>query len=534
MGGALARIRQNARTSRKDALVSSQFRRAHYLKRLRTLLSETATEDLLLSMWHLRQLQSGRSEKNLFFKSLPRDAITTDIGASLYLHPWTLETLANLKIMNPYASKMGRERKLDVRHFDAVSKVYNLLHELENASDGIALRKRSVLLEMYRLTKRQFEWQRGLTTPNRIYRYARLYVTENSEQFFAQKYGIELQIFLKFCFAAYAHLVSTPLMSKKTNFTEIGISDEQRDRAIQVISLSLPEARTVAVRDRDGFDHVGYAPSVLRSHPCLDLGQVLIAPLVELLFNRFTEHLFYDFAGVGEFRAEFGKNFEFYVEEIFSEHADDFEVKTEMVYGKTQLRTPDLFLKQGQSVSVALELKSRKLSINAKYGGDPVSDAEGSFDEIANGIFQLWKYAQDSSRQLVPSDVCASSTTRLVLLTLDDWLGMSKPVVDEVLVRAHSLADNKGIQKGTAIRRYVHFCTIDDVEQILNKGDIGDFVKVLDFALDARFKGWSLTSVRNELIGRAGLPEKEPLNSFVKISKTLPWWGEFESETHNS
>jgi hypothetical protein len=315
-------------------------------------------------------------------------------------------------------------------------------------------------------------------------------------------------------------------VSKQFDFLRIGITNEQRDSAWSIVTINLNDAYQLATKIRNGFGHVGYAPSILRDRPCLEIGGRITAPIVELVFNRATETLFYDFVGDGGLREEFGRNFESYVEETLKDRAEGFDVLREVKYGTPQRATPDLFLKDAAGVKIAMELKSRKLPVIARFGEDPVAEAEDAFKEIAKGICQLWKYIEDSISDDVPLEVRANDATSLVLVCLEEWLGMSDPVDELVRDRAHAIADEKGISKDANVRRYVQFCTADDLEYVLEKGDVNDFVNVIEQSSLLKYKGWGISSIRDDVLGKKKRDDEAGSRTRGKIGEILNWWNE--------
>ena len=89
--------------------------------------------------------------------------MTTDIASTLAVYPWKLETMLNEVLTTPKLKLRPNRpnRRLDCRQFEAIARVANALTGLENAEDGLTLRRIDILREIHRLGQRQFEWQRG-------------------------------------------------------------------------------------------------------------------------------------------------------------------------------------------------------------------------------------------------------------------------------------------------------------------------------------------------------------------------------------
>lgn len=500
--------------------------RDQYLATLRNELSAIRTAELLSSIWQIRAIQSGETKQNTLILNFPDVARTDDPTNKYFLHPWRLETLANIALMNQANGRKSTVRNFDAKDFRTVVKFYSDLGKIEDASDGISLDSTSVLTTLFRLTSRQFEWQYGHAISDRLYRYFKIYVTEKSKKFFFDKYGIELLNFMKLGFAIYSTLNNQHALSTGFDISILKICEKERDHGLSIYCIPLEDAKELAIELRKKFRHVGYAPSIFRSFPCVRTGGLIISPFVDLIFNRFTENLFYDFVGDGGLREEFGGNFETYIFTIFNDQGGNFSIAKEMKYSRPERLTPDLFIIDKGNVVAAFELKSRKLGAAARFNADPIMDAEEAYKEIANGICQLWKYAEDSGNQTVPLDVRASNSTKLVLLTLDDWVGMSPSVLENIYLLANEIADKKSLSKLEFIRRAVIICTTSEIEIVLSKGPMEKLILALDASQVEKYRGWMISTVWNDLFAGDQDELGNYFNSKNKLNDIWPWWKE--------
>ena len=134
--------------------VSNFSVRDQHLATLRNELSAIKTEDLLSSIWQIRAIQSSKTRQNSLISNFPADARTEDPTNKHFLHPWRLETLANIALMNQVNARKSRVGSLDAKNFQTVLKFYSDLGKMEDASDGILLDSISVLTYLFRLTSR--------------------------------------------------------------------------------------------------------------------------------------------------------------------------------------------------------------------------------------------------------------------------------------------------------------------------------------------------------------------------------------------
>lgn len=80
-----------------------------------------------------------------------------------HIHKWTLETLVNAYLRSKQLRRRGNRafQTLDTQNLGSPIHLMKLMHELENADDGVVLQRLNVMDEFHRLAQRQFHWQRG-------------------------------------------------------------------------------------------------------------------------------------------------------------------------------------------------------------------------------------------------------------------------------------------------------------------------------------------------------------------------------------
>jgi hypothetical protein len=125
--------------------------------------------------------------------------------------------------------------------------------------------------------------------------------------------------------------------------------------------------------------------------------------------------------------------------------------------------------------------------------------ARAAYEEIAKGVFQLWRYFSHARRGIIP-DYVVRSDAHGVVLTLDTWLMTSAALQQKVLASAAVLAlrDNEISAQN---RRSVVFCLIADFEATLVRSDEDSLLRVLSAARSDEFAGWALPSIRRETEG---------------------------------
>jgi hypothetical protein len=186
-------------------------------------------------------------------------------------------------------------------------------------------------------------------------------------------------------------------------------------------------------------------------------------------------------------------------------------------YRGNEVDTPDILVKDAGQIAVVIECKATKLSYGAQFADDPIGEAKSAYGEIAKGVFQLWRYFSHARRGIVAGDRVRPDAHGIVL-TLDTWLMLSR-LREYVITTATELAESDP-DIITEDRRNVVFCSIQELEETLNRSDEDTFFGTLSAARKQHFVGWQLPNIDREI-------HKGPRNQKgypFKLGEVLPWW----------
>lgn len=270
-----------------------------------------------------------------------------------------------------------------------------------------------------------------------------------------------------------------------------------------------------------------YQPSFLRRFPIVSFGENnarLRAPLRDLILARITSGLYYDIISGGQkLLNEANERFEKYCADYIDAMMPRFNAGRSYKY-KVQgndVDTPDILVKDNNEIVIAIECKAAKLTFAAQYADDPIGVAKKGYDQISNGVFQLWRYFSHVRRGIVTADHVSPNVHGMVL-TLDAWLVMSHELQKEVLSAANALADSD--QNIVADdRRKIVFCAIHDLESTLAASNEDSFLQAMTAATrEDRFVGWILPNIHQE--SQRQTTERKPFP--FKLDDVLPWWKE--------
>jgi len=492
-------------------------------RKLERYLSHSIDERVISLISALVAVQSGNAKALGAIPGLPSEAVGAELGSPYHIPLWSLETLVNELLATPKAEGfgIGRTRVLADR-YESLRALYGSLVRLENAEDGIFLKRHDVFYEMSRIAQRQFPWQRGIANAPHFYRSMLLYGSGSAREFFETSSGISLPDFVKMGACLWAALAANDQVERSRNLSEIAITPQAREAALAKLAIPHSEARVRAASLRRHRRHTAYSPSILRDFPIIafgERGERLRAPIPELIMYRCTSGLYLDVVqGGSAVWSEIGRRFETYVLDYLRAMMAPYQVSGEAEYGpkKARHRTPDVLVSGDEGIVAAVECKAKRMSFDARYADDPVAAAAVGFDELAKGVFQIWRFFSHSRRGL-SGDLRTTPDCQGVIVTADSWLSMARNQAGKVVAAASALADAEGAIDAVD-RREIAFCQIDDVEFALQNGTAASFLAACRDIASGEQKGFML-SVAHAASG--GVQRAYPFRG--RIAELLPW-----------
>ena len=495
-------------------------------KKLRKLLGMADDQSFLQLIWAVDALQTDRVSVARKFIDFPAAAATSDMSAQYAIHAWELETLANEVLVVPkVAASAGRNRSLNCSQFSAAVAAINLLRGQEDAEAGLFLRRYPVLTELHRIGQRIFPWQRGYFNRPQFYRSAFIYGRERCAGHFQVTTGLSFDEFSLIGFGLRAYLQSNADL-RNFSMEGVGISDDTMKAALKLLCIPVDDARNQArqlrqaVNDRHRRLPIAYQPSLLRKFPLISFGGRIRSPLPELITLRVTSGLYYDLVGGGgELRNEASDRFEEYCHKLLSAMLPKLAVSRSRQYKvlSNPVDSPDLTVAKENAVGLVLECKATKLTFGAQFANDPIGEASAGYDELAKGIFQIWRYFSHVRRGFAPMNLSAEAHG--MILTLDTWLVLSRELQDDLLKRASTIAA-KDPEILDVDRRRIIFCAIQELEALLMVSDEDRFLGAVAAAAEDRFIGWQLPNVHREI----GNDLKEAKPYPFDPAEVLPAW----------
>ena len=505
-----------------------KLKRDMFRKKLSTLLSRADDESFFQLIWAIDALQTGREAEAAKIITFPDEAATSDMASPFAMHKWVLETLiGQLLVISKARIREGYNKRTNCGQFNTGAVASNHLREIENSEASIYLRYLNIFIEMHRIAQRQFPWQHGYSGVSRFYRYALIYGQGKCDEYFKRTHDLSINEFSLVGFALYAAFQKHHCLTSTYSLKELGVDSPVFDAALSLLSKPILQAR----KEADGLVNeagrglpTAFQPSFLRRFPIISFGkdcERLRAALPELIPLRITSGLYYDLLPGGQgLLNDANDRFETYARDYIAAMMPRFSVCRSHQYGPKgrEKSSPDVIVKDNDKISIVIECKATRLTFPAQYTEDPAITAKRAYDQIAKGVFQLWKYFSHVRRS-IDADARISPNVSGIVLTLDMWLAMAANLQKDVIKTAHELAD-KDPDIITDDRREIVFCSIDDLEYVLSYSNEDEFLASLAAAIEDRFIGWVLPDIYRKVAQQGATPKPFPFS----LGEVLPWW----------
>ncbi|RCK20340.1 hypothetical protein [Thalassospira lucentensis] len=500
-------------------------------RKFEKILSRTPTEQFFVLAWVTHAIQSGNTEHARGILQFPEEAATDDLTSPYAISPWLIETMLNecLSIPKAKINKSGPNRLLDCKQFKSIQILKAALLDLENISDRLTLERVNVRQEMHRIAQRQFEWQRGFHNYASYYRSALIYSGPLTKKHFKKRIGVSLDDFVLGCFALRALFSKKPYIERNINASPIGLDEEKTNLILLAITSSSNNAVAASKKMRRNPTHISYKKSVLREHPCISFDQSidrLMCPLPDLVAQRCTSGIFYDVVDANSsVKNETSANFESYCRTLVGSISVKGAIRKEFIYKheKNQIHSPDIISVNSNVVDIIFECKATRMSYEARFAENPLNQAARGYQEIAKGVFQIWRFIAHCRSGSVP-DCKLSDEVCGVVLTLDTWLTASFELQAKVIDYAKTMAAAKNPEIEEQDQIPVVFCPIEELEFTVQDATEESFRHAIKEASIEKYQGWALSSVHQDVCPDIKMANPYPFDG--KITKLLPWWPE--------
>ncbi|PJR12755.1 hypothetical protein CEJ86_24495 [Sinorhizobium meliloti] len=492
-------------------------------------LSDTDDRRILLMVWAIHALQNNRVAQAKGLIRHPVEAETTDIESKYMAYKWEMESIITLTLnMQKDVVPDFMKCPIDTTEFSEFADTMNLLKAVEQ-EDSKKLAGDTIMREFHRIAHRQFPWQTGWENVANIYRHVFIYGQGQCAEYFKTTYGLTIQDFMACCFCLYVQTQQAAWNMPLTGKLPVEFAEGAMEKTMAMVSSELWTAR------RESFElykktavgsaiPAAYHPSYLRVRPVIRAAprNHYIAPFPEFLLLRSTVGLYFDLiAAPTGVMNEARSRFEEYARNTIVAYLPEFEPEGEQTYQYkgNPAKTPDVLLKRVGRIVAVFECKATKLSFQAQYANDPAADAKSQYDQIANGVFQLWKFFSHVRRGIIDHDL--ADEVAAVVLTMEPWTQTSAELRTAMIAEAEKIAAQKEPEMTVDDKRTPLFVSIHELENVMSRSTGDDLLETFRAAAhEARYDGWSIREVRT-----AAVEEKRDVKKYpFEPGQLLPWW----------
>ncbi len=502
------------------------------LVKLKSHVAALDTYKLFQSAWSIDALQSERHEYAIPYLSFRSDAAVSSPTSSYAIHRWEIETILTLNVILSEGCPKAQNGRIEPKeHFDNFANTVNFLRNVENYEYGAIGKPEEIFSELHRIGQRQFAWQRGFASSERLYRFAYIYGEGPIADHFYEKYGVTVKDFILTGLLLYTCFQQQPWIQRKIDIEilkKLNLEQISCERAFALLSCDISELKTknrdvVRKTYQNNTPRVPYLPCALRQYPVVlnHITGEAISPLPDIIMLRVTEGLYYDVVEAPQAIFEQSNfRFEKYVRDAIDGFFPRFKVLSSQPYGpkKAQKQSPDVLVIDNSEIKIVIECKATKLTHAAKFSEDPFNSAAQSYKQIVKGIVQIWRFLSDARLKKF-SELPLSDQVYGIVLTMDSWMQMSSELQNRAIAAAQAeVADDNEITDTD--KKQVIFCSMQGLSDIMFISSENEIFCTLECALlEKKYGGWLLQDVRRD-ISEASIRREFPHD----IQALLPWW----------
>ncbi len=352
----------------------------------------------------------------------------------------------------------------------------NKIKDLENSIIGTSPDlEKNILLEMHRISHRQFPWQ---NPPNSswITRYYKIFKYPPLDKLLKEITGLNTQEIFTIGLALTGMFIKYFAITYPIEHQALGITKEKYDIFLKYFSRNLEEIRKIIIESQKYNLDYAYLINPLRFFPLIEIiyrgEKSHISPIPTFLFWRFTDGIYYEICDNPKFGNPFGESFQKYIGEVL----EQTKTSTQIIYpekeyhvGKNRKDTVDWLLLDSNCL-LFIECKTKKMKSASKTSLTDTSSLEEDLDKMSDFAIQIYKQIYDFNEGHYP--ITLSSSVEKVfplILTITEWYAFGDKIIKDFL-------DKKIIKKLSDLPEKMHeyyktypytICSIDDFEKAL-------------------------------------------------------------------
>lgn len=337
---------------------------------------------------------------------------------------WELDILTKELILNG-----GIVGRYSLREWSRLAKAVNMLRELENElhAEFREIMQPNILLEVYRISHRQFPWQKR-PDGRVLLRYFKIFghtdfaaMLENTMQITASElYTLGLGL--------VGNYMTTFGFNSAGRIDIPNVRQSSWESFKENFASTLPQLKQEIASTQNVDQDYAYKVNPLRYKPLLRLEfngqQNLVAPIPTFLYQAITEGIYYKLINERDFANTFGKAFARYVGEVLNtcNIRQNYTVLPEEEYyiGTQRHDTVDWIVSDA-SGHLFIECKAKKLRQESRVRIASRESLEGDLDVMSDAVVQVYETMNDALNGAYPNWRDQNLPIYPIIVTLEEW-----------------------------------------------------------------------------------------------------------------
>ena len=470
----------------------------HLYKPLRNYLKQFSTMDSLgVIRAYLQYMQFGQGfpydvqvdDSFLRAKSKPESGV----------YEWQLETLAKEIILNTETTTTNKTLR-EWRYFSGA------LNKLKDFENNISIQysdifKKQILIELYRISHRQFPWQ---THPNLISltRYYKIFSHPEIDSIIQKNTGLTTKELYVIGFAFTGVYIEFFSLNYPPELQILGITQEKIDKFLKHFSTDMESIKKL-ITDSQSYDYdYAYTLSPLRITPLIRTihngKDSIIAPVPTFLFKRFTDGIYYEICKDPDFAHPFGHSFQSYIGEVIDKSNIDKRFKyfkeDEYYVGRDRKDTAD-WIVLDNTANLFIECKTKRLRATAKITLEDNLALEEELNLMADFIVQVYTtiidYRGDHYKEIKNNNKPCFP----VVVTLEEWYVFGDKIISEMLdKKVKNKLEEKKIDPTIVEKEPYTICSAGEFNILTQIINLVDIQKFMSEKTTGEHRLWALTS----------------------------------------
>lgn len=337
---------------------------------------------------------------------------------------WELDILTKELILNGAA--VGR---YSLREWSRLAKAVNMLRELENDLHGEfrEIMQPNILLEMYRISHRQFPWQRR-PDERVLVRYFKIFGHADFAEMLENTMQTTASELYTFGLALIGNYMTTFGFNSTGRIDIPNVRQSSWDAFKENFASTLPQLKQDIAATQAIDQGYAYKVNPLRYKPLIRLEfngqQNLVAPIPTFLYQAITEGVYYKLINGRDFPNTFGKAFARYVGEVLNvcNIRQNYTVLPEEEYhiGTQRHDTVDWIVSDA-SGDLFIECKAKKLRQESRVRIASRESLEGDLEVMSDAVVQVYETMNDALNGAYPRWRNRELPIYPIIVTLEEW-----------------------------------------------------------------------------------------------------------------